>query len=124
MKPAPTASNTFLPTLSLHDSLPFGRPNLPPAKVVRPPIAVIPAGLFQDNKPNRIGIEWYASPADLARVMDWLRRHTETGPAAEARRILGLNPGIPADAASHWAYVGYKGGSEPGVLDKIGRAHV
>src|SRR3546814_3183673 len=49
--------------------------------------------------------------------MDWLRRHTETGPAAEARRILGLNPGIPADAASHWAYVGYKGGSEPGVLD-------
>src|SRR3546814_14418233 len=48
--------------------------------------------------------------------MDWLRRHTETGPAAEARRILGLNPGIPADAASHWAYVGYKGGSEPGVL--------
>src|SRR3546814_17722483 len=56
-------------------------------------------------------------PADLARVMDWLRRHTETGPAAEARRILGLNPGIPADAASHWAYVGYKGGSEPGVLD-------
>src|SRR3546814_13662569 len=49
--------------------------------------------------------------------MDWLRRHTETGPAAEARRILGLNPGIPADAASHWVYVGYKGGSEPGVLD-------
>src|SRR3546814_10052889 len=49
--------------------------------------------------------------------MDWLRRHTETVPAPEARRILGLNPGIPADAASHWAYVGYKGGSEPGVLD-------
>ncbi|WP_170151045.1 serine hydrolase [Hephaestia caeni] len=94
-----------------------GRRKLLAEKVAPAPIAAIPAGLFQDNKPNRLGIEWYASPADLARVMDWLRRHTETGPAAEARRILGLNPGIPADTAAHWAYVGYKGGSEPGVLD-------
>ncbi len=94
-----------------------GRRKLLADKVVPAPLSAIPAGLFQDNKPNRLGIEWYASPADLARLMDWLRRNTETGPAAEARRILGINPGIPADAAAHWAYVGYKGGSEPGVLD-------
>jgi beta-lactamase class A len=86
-------------------------------KVDPAPISAIPADLFQDNKPNRIGIEWYASPADLARVMDWLRIHTESGPAAEARDILSINRGIPADVAAKWAYVGYKGGSEPGVLD-------
>ncbi|MCM8729482.1 serine hydrolase [Hephaestia sp. GCM10023244] len=94
-----------------------GRRTLLADKVGPAPISAIPAGLFQDNKPNRLGIEWYASPADLARMMDWLRRHTDSGPAAEARRILGLNPGIPPDAASAWRYVGYKGGSEPGVLD-------
>ncbi len=86
-------------------------------KVDPAPIAAIPADLFQDNKPNRIAIEWFASPADLARVMDWLRLHTENGPAAEARRILSINHGIPAGIAATWAYVGYKGGSEPGVLD-------
>src|SRR3546814_18399520 len=85
-----------------------GRRKLLAAKVVPAPIVAIPAGLFQDNKPNRIGIEWYASPADLARVMDWLRRHTETGPAAEARRILGLNPGQIGRASCRervWKYV-------------------
>src|SRR3546814_8177458 len=76
-----------------------GRRKLLAAKVVPAPIVAIPAGLFQDNKPNRIGIEWYASPADLARVMDWLRRHTETGPAAEARPILGLKTGPPPGRA-------------------------
>jgi hypothetical protein len=86
-------------------------------KVDPAPISAIPADLFQDNKPNRIAIEWYASPADLARVMNWLRLHTESGPAAEVRTILSINPGIPADIAANWAYVGYKGGSEPGVLD-------
>ena len=86
-------------------------------KIDPAPISSIPADLFQDNKPNRIAIEWYASPADLARVMDWLRLHTQSGPAAEVRDILSINHGIPADAAATWAYVGYKGGSEPGVLD-------
>ncbi|HVI99785.1 MAG TPA: serine hydrolase [Sphingomonas sp.] len=94
-----------------------GRRKLLAEKVDPAPISAIPPALFQDNKPNRIAIEWYASPADLARMMDWLRRHTESGPAAEARRILGINPGIPADTAAQWAYVGFKGGSEPGVLD-------
>ena len=61
-------------------------------------------------------VEWRASPEDMVRVLDWIRRHTESGPAAEARAILAKNPGIAPNAAAGWGYVGYKGGSEPGVI--------
>lgn len=61
-------------------------------------------------------LEWFFTPTDLVRVMDWLRRHTESGPGAEARAILSRNSGIfPADAAG-WRWIGHKGGSVPGVL--------
>jgi beta-lactamase class A len=61
-------------------------------------------------------VEWFASASDLCREMDWLRRATESGPAADARQILSINRGldVPADL---FPYCGFKGGSEPGVLD-------
>jgi hypothetical protein len=72
---------------------------------------------FQDAKPAYVDkIEWFASAGDLCRLMNWLRRETEGD--ATARRILAINPGsgltIPREK---WQYVGYKGGSEPGVLN-------
>ncbi|PXA99159.1 hypothetical protein DMC47_04880, partial [Nostoc sp. 3335mG] len=80
------------------------------------PIAAIPATLFQDGKPLRIEqLEWFASPNDLVRTMDWLRRHGDGPAGAELRAVLSKNPG-PAEPAKNWRYVGYKGGSEPGVL--------
>ncbi|MGC4251488.1 MAG: serine hydrolase [Sphingobium sp.] len=55
--------------------------------------------------------EWFASPEDEVALLDWLRRH-----GGEALPIMAVNPGIaPADAA-RWRYLGYKGGSEPGVM--------
>ncbi|MEG3123455.1 serine hydrolase [Sphingomonas sp. GB1N7] len=81
------------------------------------PNAAIDTALFADGKPVLIDqIEWFATPADMIRVMDWLRRHSETGPAARVRAILGKNSGVGAEAAGHWKYLGYKGGSEPGVI--------
>ena len=80
------------------------------------PISAIDPMLFRDGKPVMLDIEWYASPADLVRTMDWIRRNTESGAGAEARKILAINPGVGPEVASHWAYVGYKGGSEPGVI--------
>lgn len=80
------------------------------------PILAIDQGLFVDGKPVMIDVEWYASPADLVRIMDWLRRNTESGPGSEARAILGINPGIPPAAMAKWRYSGFKGGSEPGVV--------
>jgi beta-lactamase class A len=58
-------------------------------------------------------VEWFASPADLVRAMDWLRRSGDR----TALDILAINPGLGSAAAGDFAYLGYKGGSETGVLD-------
>ena len=56
-------------------------------------------------------LEWFASPKDEVALLDWLRQH-----GGDALPIMAVNPGIaPADAA-RWRYLGYKGGSEPGVM--------
>ncbi|KQM40909.1 serine hydrolase [Sphingomonas sp. Leaf10] len=80
------------------------------------PIAAIPKTLFQDGRPLRVEqIEWFASPNDLIRTMDWLRRRFDGPAGPDLRAVLSKNPGLPEPAAN-WRYVGYKGGSEPGVL--------
>ncbi|MEJ7935243.1 serine hydrolase [Sphingobium sp. AN558] len=56
-------------------------------------------------------IEWFASPMDEIRLLDHLRRQD-----GEALAILAINPGIAPADAKRWAYLGYKGGSEPGVI--------
>ena len=83
------------------------------------PVAAMPLDgkAFAAGRPLSIeAVEWRASPSDMIRALDWIRRHTESGAAAEARAILAENPGIGPDAAAGWRYVGYKGGSEPGVI--------
>jgi hypothetical protein len=73
---------------------------------------------FTTKTPKLIDtLEWFESPNDLVRVMDWLRRNTEGPAGIEARRILSINPGIGPDARGKWQWVGYKGGSEPGVMN-------
>lgn len=58
-------------------------------------------------------IEWFASAEDLCRAMDALRRAARSD--ARVLDVLAINPGIPA-AKRSFDYVGYKGGSETGVL--------
>ncbi len=63
--------------------------------------------------PNAIDtIEWFASPADLL----WLLSHLKAQKNDEALAIMGINPGLSPAAAKKWRYVGYKGGSESGVI--------
>jgi beta-lactamase class A len=66
---------------------------------------------FSGN-PLGLDVEWYASAADLVRTMDWLRRHGDES----AHGILAINTGL-GPVANGFFYVGYKGGSEPGVLN-------
>ncbi|RME82229.1 MAG: hypothetical protein D6785_08095 [Planctomycetota bacterium] len=61
-------------------------------------------------------IEWFASTKDLCQAMAWLKQHTQKGKSLMAREILSINPGLPLNQQK-WAYVGYKGGSETGVLN-------
>jgi hypothetical protein len=58
-------------------------------------------------------VEWFASAADLARVMDWFRREV----SSEARAILGISPGPTVRRAEGETYIGFKGGSETGVIN-------
>lgn len=93
-----------------------GRRAMLAGEVARTPGSAV-GNPFASGKPVRIKeLEWFASAGDMVRVMDWLRRHSESGPGAEARAILSVNPGIFPAAAQRFAFVGYKGGSEPGVM--------
>jgi len=57
-------------------------------------------------------IEWFASPADIALLMNHFRRID----SKTAFDIMAVNKGVAPAAAAKWQYLGYKGGSEPGVI--------
>jgi len=69
--------------------------------------------VFSGDRPGAIDIEWYASPRDLAALLDRLAAaENET-----ARGVMAVNTHLPDRIVSDWDDVGYKGGSEPGVLN-------
>jgi beta-lactamase class A len=57
-------------------------------------------------------IEWFASVQDIGNLMRHIRMQRDDRMMA----ILSINDGLGAAAAKKWRYVGYKGGSEPGVI--------
>jgi hypothetical protein len=61
-------------------------------------------------------LEWFASPEDLCRIMVDLHQKAAATITAPVGAILSINPGIPDDK-KQYAYIGFKGGSEPGVLN-------
>lgn len=61
-------------------------------------------------------VEWFASANDLARAMAKLKDLSGRLGLEPLRKILSINPGAPFDKYA-WTYIGYKGGSEPGVLN-------
>lgn len=63
--------------------------------------------------PVAIGeVEWFASPADMARLLDWLR----VNGGEDALAIMAIDHGAPPAVAADWRYLGFKGGSEAGVI--------
>lgn len=71
----------------------------------------LPSAAFRQSPFGLDKIEWPSSPADLCRVMDYLRAREDR----RALELLALNPG-PVPAGSAFLYSGYRGASEPGVL--------
>ncbi len=63
--------------------------------------------------PNAIDLEWFATAEDIARIFARLRDVDDR----TVLDILAVNPSLPDAAAENWSYAGYKGGSEPGVLN-------
>ena len=58
-------------------------------------------------------IEWFASMKDQRALMQVLA----TLPDDTARQIMAVNPVFDEEESAGWDYVGYKGGSEAGVLN-------
>ncbi|MEL1250259.1 serine hydrolase [Aurantiacibacter gilvus] len=63
--------------------------------------------------PNLIDIEWFASPTDIARLLQRLAALEDD----TALGVLAVNPSMSDSMQGAWDYAGYKGGSEPGVLN-------
>ncbi|MGH9394016.1 MAG: serine hydrolase, partial [Terriglobales bacterium] len=60
-------------------------------------------------------LEWLASAADICHALAWFQAPESDSARATAREILAINRGLPVPA-SNWSYIGFKGGSEPGVM--------
>jgi beta-lactamase class A len=61
-------------------------------------------------------VEWFASSEDLCRAMATLHDRAAKDKLAPVQDVLAINPGVPLDKKA-WPYIGYKGGSEPGVIN-------
>jgi hypothetical protein len=58
-------------------------------------------------------LEWFGSTDDTCDAMLWLGNQN----SPDLKQVLSKSvPLVDTSANSHWAFVGYKGGSEPGVI--------
>jgi beta-lactamase class A len=60
--------------------------------------------------------EWFASAEELCQAMATLDAWSGEPGLEPITEILSINPGVPFDPAA-WEYIGFKGGSETGVLN-------
>lgn len=65
--------------------------------------------------PRMLDLEWFASPLDLCRALAVISARARFNPGAPLLALL--RPSTEAFDRAQWPYVGYKGGSEPGVLN-------
>lgn len=63
--------------------------------------------------PIALEVEWFASADDIVKLLRFMRETAHP----EAFSIMNINPSLPAQLGENWGYIGYKGGSEPGVLN-------
>ena len=84
--------------------------------------------VFTGNTPVLVDtVEWFASMEDQRALMRVLAADTDD----TARQIMAVNTGLTDKKIANWNYVGFKGGSEPGVRnlswllqDETGRWHM
>ena len=60
-------------------------------------------------------IEWFATPGELCATLAGLLELSERPGLEPIRDVLSENPGVAVDRAA-FPFLGFKGGSEPGVL--------
>jgi beta-lactamase class A len=65
------------------------------------------------GSPKAIDIEWLASGEDVANLMRRIRELDDP----TAREVMAVNTSIPDNLSGDWQYIGFKSGSEPGVIN-------
>ena len=65
------------------------------------------------SAPIAIDIEWLVSGKDMANLMRRIRELADP----TAREIMAVNTSVPDNLRGGWRYIGFKGGSEPGVIN-------
>jgi beta-lactamase class A len=60
-------------------------------------------------------VEWFANRVDLAKAMQWLLNQSQQPGMRPVTEIMSLETQLPFEGQT-WPYVGFKGGSEMGVL--------
>jgi len=88
-------------------------------RILEEEIDILPFSALSDldqTRPLEIDrIEWFAKRGDLVKTMAWLHGTAGNDELLPVREILTLETPIPFDGET-WNYVGYKGGSEMGLL--------
>jgi beta-lactamase class A len=69
-------------------------------------------GIYGSTPRDIAQTEWFASSDSMAQLLAWYA----TSASEESRAIIAINPGITPTSTDNWRYIGYKGGSEPGVI--------
>ncbi|MFC4255775.1 serine hydrolase [Altererythrobacter xixiisoli] len=83
------------------------------AKIADEPLSTDAIERAFANGPRALNVEWFASARDVAAIFGQLIDQND----ATALAILAVNPGMTPLPGDRWNYIGYKGGSEPGVLN-------
>ena len=91
---------------------PAGRTALLARDAPRFAVTPLATGVFANGPVATDTVEWFASPRSTAALLDRIR----VAGGDTARAILSVNPGVDPTTAAHFSYLGFKGGSEPGVL--------
>ena len=92
---------------------PAGRAALLARDAPRFAVTPLATGVFANGPVATDTVEWFASPRSTAALLDRIR---VSGGEDTARAILAVNPGVDTATAARFTYLGFKGGSEPGVL--------
>ena len=70
-------------------------------------------GAMMAGKPIAIdSVEWFYSGEEMARLLAWFAQKA----SPDAKAIMAVSPGVAPTQRASWRYIGYKGGSETGVI--------
>lgn len=121
LAPVPTTRQMFALKTPANDDLaaqwatqlaPSARRRLLDANAGRLDSTTVDPMMFSGRPVSIDTLEWFASPAQTAGMFDWLRREGGQTPLS----LLAVNPGVDPATRARFDYLGFKGGSEPGVI--------